>query len=228
MFLKVLMGSFSLHDLLVSWHLLWEVYMRNFRNTRSSRVKEKWKLHFNIIIHSITALAVSPEKSPAEVSAKAQIHVNEWNNHLQSDGVAFVPSLTLLPLSSSSTLPHPSSQSLFVLLNHLCVEETFCLFNKRGANRESSIQCDKRQSNKEIWRKTNRNQLHCLSAMTGYVITITHGGAWRHLQRMKIILWILVTPMKSVTLSQVFISKLQFDLLKMYWWKLLPGFVEQL
>lgn len=123
---------------------LWEV-QGHYRD------KEKWKLHFNIIIRSIKALPVSPEKSPAEISVKAQTHANDWNNHLQSDGVVFVPSLTLLPLSSS-TQPHPSSQSLFVLLNHsefvLCVlkRPSVCLI-KEGENRDTYKKCDKLQGN---------------------------------------------------------------------------------
>lgn len=98
---------------------------------------------------------MSPEKSPAETWAKAQTHANDWNNHLQSDGVVFVPSLTLLPLSCSSR-PHPSSQSLFVFLNHsqfgLCVlkRPSVCVI-KEGANRGTSIQGDKVQGNVEIW-----------------------------------------------------------------------------
>lgn len=123
---------FEYHDTFAGNYIskkLWEVQGHH-------RDKEKWKLHFNIIIRSIKALPMSPEKSPAEISVKAQTHANDWNNHLQSDGVVFVPSLTLLPLSSS-TQPHPSSQSLFVLLNHsefvLCVlKKTFCVFDKGG------------------------------------------------------------------------------------------------
>lgn len=156
------------------------------------RDKEKWKLHFNIIIHSMKALPVSPEKSPAETSVKAQIHANDWNNHLQSDGVVFVPSLTLLPLSSS-TPPHPSSQSPFVLLHRLCVCWRDCLFDAPTPTPHPSIECDKIQWNEETWGKTNWNQLLCLSATSGYVIATIHGRAWWRLQLMKIILSVLVT-----------------------------------
>lgn len=41
------------------------------------RDKEKWKLHFNLIIRSIKALPVSQEKSPTEISVKAQTHAND-------------------------------------------------------------------------------------------------------------------------------------------------------
>lgn len=136
---------------LVTWYILWKLFWEALKIQGHHRDKEKWKLHFNIIVHSMKALPVSPEKSPAEISVKAQIHANDWNNHLQSDGVVFVPSLTLLPLSSS-TLPHPSSQSLFVLLTHL-KRPSVCLIKGRGANRDSSIQCDKIQWNAEIWEK---------------------------------------------------------------------------
>lgn len=115
----------------------------------------------NIIICSIKALPVSLEKSPAETSVKAQTHANDWNNHPQSDAVVFVLSLTLIPLSSS-TLPHPSSQSPFVFLNHsefvLCVlkRPSVCRDKRRrggGLNRDTAIQCDKSQENVEIWGK---------------------------------------------------------------------------
>lgn len=161
--LKDSCASCGSHDLCALWYCMFcKEFWVALERKGHHRDEEKWKLHFNIIIHSMKALPVSPEKSPAEVSVKAQIHANDWNNHLQSDGVVFVPSLTLLPLSSC-TLPHPSSQSLFVLLNHL-KRPSVCRIKRWGGGVQRLIHTVWQDTMKcGKMRKTNWNQLHGLA-----------------------------------------------------------------